>query len=149
MFRYGWRDHEKVLPCLARLAKHILTIPASSAKSEEVFSIGGNFVTAKRNRIAPKKVENLIVIKENKAKIEAFKMRGPYELVNVGSEPFAKISVDEVLANLFIEDENGIANVEQDHEDCEEEVLFVVDCDLDDDHKSEEDSNSDEGMDLM
>ena len=108
-----------------------------------------SFVTAKRNRIAPKKVEDLIVVKENKAKIEAFKIRGAYELVNVGSEPFAKISVDEVLANLFIEDENNIANVEQDHEDCEEEVLFVVEYDSDDDHESEEDSTSDEIIDLM
>ena len=40
--------------------------------------------------------------KENKAKIEAFKIRGVYDLVNVGSEPFVKISVDEVLANLVI-----------------------------------------------
>jgi len=88
------------LPCLARLAKHVLTIPASSAKSERVFSTGRNFVTAKRNRVALKKVEDLI--KENKAKIEAFKIRGVYDLVNVGSEPFVKISVDEVLANLVI-----------------------------------------------
>ena len=28
-----WRDHKKVLPCLA---KHVLTIPASSANSERV-----------------------------------------------------------------------------------------------------------------
>ena len=36
------------------------------AKSERVLSTGGNFVTAKRNKIAPKKVEELILIKENK-----------------------------------------------------------------------------------
>ena len=144
---YWWRDHEKVLPCLARLAKHVLTIPASSAKSERVFSTGGNFVTAKRNRVALKKVEDLI--KENKAKIEAFKIRGVYDLVNVGSEPFVKISVDEVLANLVIEDENDTDNVEQDHEDYEEEVLFVEDYDSDDDYESEEDANTDEIIDLM
>ena len=144
---YWWRDHEKVLPCLARLAKHVLTIPASSAKSERVFSTGGNFVTAKRNRVALKKVKDLI--KENKAKIEAFKIRGVYDLVNVGSEPFVKISVDEVLANLVIEDENDTDNVEQDHEDYEEEVLFVEDYDSDDDYESEEDANTDEIIDLM
>ena len=53
----------------------------------------------------------------------------------------------EVLANLVIEDENDTDNVEQDHEDCEEEVLFVVDYDSDDDHESEEDANSDEMID--
>ena len=35
------------------------------AKSERVFSTGGNFVTTKRNKIAPKIVEDLILIKEN------------------------------------------------------------------------------------
>ena len=55
---------------LAPLAKRILAIPASSAKSERVFITGGNTVTAKRNRIAPKNVENLIKIKENMSKVE-------------------------------------------------------------------------------
>ena len=50
---------------------------------------------------------------------------------------------------MVIEDENDTDNVEQDHEDCEEEVLFVVDYDSDDDHESEEDANSDEIIDLM
>ena len=64
-------------------------------------------------------------------------------------EPFVKISVDEVLANLVIEDENDTDNVEQDHEDYEEEVLFVEDYDSDDDYESEEDANTDEIIDLM
>ena len=59
------------MPCLARLAKHVLTIPASSAKSERVFSTGGNFVTAKRNRVALKKVEDLI--KKTKLKLKPLK----------------------------------------------------------------------------
>ena len=62
---HWWRDHEKVLPNLSKVAKKVLTVPASSAKSERVFSTGGNFVTKKRSRLSPKKVEELIVIKEN------------------------------------------------------------------------------------
>ena len=78
-----WKDHEKILPLLAKLAKKVFTIPASSSKSERVFSAGGNFVTKKRSKLAPKKVEDLILIKENKSRIEAFKAKGIYELVRI------------------------------------------------------------------
>ena len=53
-----WKQHENVLPLLARLARRVLVIPASSAKSERVFSSAGNAVTAKRNRTAPNKVQS-------------------------------------------------------------------------------------------
>ena len=108
------------MPLLSKLAKKVLTVPASSSKSERVFSTGGNFVTSKRNKIAPKKVEDLILIKENKSKIEDFKTRGSYELKRVDIKAFQSISVDEVIANIFDEEEEtevGIAEVE-------EEVLF-------------------------
>ena len=95
-----WKDHEKVLPLLAKLAKKVLTIPASSSKSERVFSAGGNFVTKRRNKLAPKKVEDLIMIKENKSRIEAFKAKGIYELVRIERNPFRTITVDEVIAGL-------------------------------------------------
>ena len=49
-----WKNHEAVLTLLASLAKWILTIPASSSKSECAFSTGGNIVTAKRNRLSLK-----------------------------------------------------------------------------------------------
>ena len=95
-----WKGHEKVLPLLAKVAKKVLTIPCSSAKSERVFSTGGNFVTAKRNSLAPKKVEDLIIIKENKAKIVEFKERGGYNLIRNYRNPFSNITVEEVIANL-------------------------------------------------
>jgi hypothetical protein len=60
-----WKHHETVHPLLAKL----LTIPASSAKSEMVFSCGGNFVTPKRNKLGSQKVEELILMKENKKKL--------------------------------------------------------------------------------
>ena len=53
---HWWRDHERVLPLLSQIAKKVLTIPASSSKSERIFSTGGNFVTKKRNKLAPKKL---------------------------------------------------------------------------------------------
>ena len=103
-----WKSHEKVLPLLSSIAKKVLTVPASSSKSERVFSCGGNIVTSKRNRLAPRKVENLVVIKENKAQIEEFKKRGNYKLEGAQGTPFRKISVDQILANLQVEEAEDI-----------------------------------------
>ena len=67
-----WKVHEANLPNLAPFAKRILAIPASSAKSERVFSTGGNIVTAKRSSQNPEKVECQILIKENKEQLKEF-----------------------------------------------------------------------------
>lgn len=45
-----WKEHETIYPTIAKVAKNILCIPASSASSERVFSTAGNIVTSKRNR---------------------------------------------------------------------------------------------------
>ena len=60
-----WQTHEKILPILSNVAKIVLTIPCSSAKSERVFSCAGNFATPKRNRLGLKKLEDLVVFYEN------------------------------------------------------------------------------------
>lgn len=51
-----WRkEHETIYPTIAKVAKHILFIPVSSASSERVFSTAGSIVTSKRNRLSAKK----------------------------------------------------------------------------------------------
>lgn len=67
-----WRNHKDVLPILSRLARLFLSVPASSAQSERTFSFGGNFVTQKRTRLNPKKVEELTVIKANEKRVNRF-----------------------------------------------------------------------------
>ena len=65
-----WRDHESILPLLCKVAKKVLTIPASSPKSERKFSTGGNFVTKKISRLAAEKIEDLILTKVNKLQMQ-------------------------------------------------------------------------------
>ena len=43
-----WKMYESTFPMLARMARMILAIPASSAKSERVFSVGSPTVTCSR-----------------------------------------------------------------------------------------------------
>ena len=139
-----WKEHEKVLPLLAKLAKKVLTIPASSSKSERVFSAGGNFVTRRRNKLAPKKVEDLIIIKENKTRIEAFKAKGIYELVRIERNPFRTITVDEVIAGLVEEnqeEQNGSDVFNHEHDENCGETLFFINDDSDEEYYSDDDDD--------
>ena len=132
-----WRSHENVLPILSKLAKKVLTVPASSSKSERVFSCGGNFVTPKRNKLGAKKVEELILIKENKSQIEEFKNRGSYQLEQTNKRSFDKISVDQVLANLVRDEEDEAEQSDSEHDE-QEEVLFFINGDSDVDTEDDE-----------
>ena len=55
-----WKFYSEGLPILSSVARAILAIPASSAKSERVFSTSGNTVTTKRTNLDPDKVEVLV-----------------------------------------------------------------------------------------
>ena len=125
-----------MLPTLANIAKKILAIPASSAKSERVFSTGGNIVTAKRNRLAPKKVENLIVIKENMEKVDDFMTKGEYNIKKTDSKAFDNIEVEQIDR---VEDD--IFYLGGDYDDLEDEEIFFID---DSDDESEDDDEEDE-----
>ena len=50
---------------LSRLASQTLTIPASSASSERVFSSAENICTVKRTNLSVRKMEQLVFMKEN------------------------------------------------------------------------------------
>ena len=60
-----WKKNQQNFPLLAKFARKYLVIPASSTKSERVFSTGGNVVTPKRGRLDPDMVEQLVVCHEN------------------------------------------------------------------------------------
>ena len=76
-------------------------------------------MTKKRNRLAAKKVEELTLIKANKAQIEAFKERGSYELVAGigGSSALTTITVDEVIENMVIGEDSSSSESESEAED--------------------------------
>lgn len=57
-----WQNHTSEYPRLHKIAQKILSIPASSAASERVFSAAGNIITKKRNRIDPQTVNNLLFL---------------------------------------------------------------------------------------
>ncbi|KAM9306409.1 E3 SUMO-protein ligase ZBED1-like [Pholidichthys leucotaenia] len=60
-----WKQHETHFPRLSKLAKKYLSIPATSAPSERVFSTGGNIVTCTRACLKPESVDRLVFLARN------------------------------------------------------------------------------------
>ena len=51
-----WKANESSYPNLAKFAQDCLSVPATSVPSEQVFSISGDMVTDKRNRLSSKTI---------------------------------------------------------------------------------------------
>ena len=51
-----WQTHQEQFPLLSYLVRVVFALPAASSKSERVFSVAGNMVSPKRNRVAPQQV---------------------------------------------------------------------------------------------
>ncbi len=60
-----WRGHASELPHLARLAKKLLCIPATSVPSERIFSASGYIVSPLRSQLKPDKVNMLTFLHFN------------------------------------------------------------------------------------
>ena len=122
-----WRHNQEELPLLSKLARMILAILASSAKSERVFSVGGLIVSCRRGSLALTKVEQLIVLKENRKKVEEFKETSDYKLKIVNVNAFEK-----VIAHIS-EGVMEIVNIEyddlyEDLDDVEDEDIQELQC---------------------
>ena len=89
-----WKEHERMFPILAHVAKTVYTIPASSSKSERTFSCAGNFVTTKRNRLGTKKLEDLVILKENQETIVSFKRDNPNMESSKDRISFDKVQIE-------------------------------------------------------
>jgi len=60
-----WKSNEAVVPTLAKFARSILCIPASSASSERLFSAAGKVISEQRTNISASRAEQLIYISQN------------------------------------------------------------------------------------
>jgi hypothetical protein len=59
-----WASKEYEFPTIARMARDHLAIPATSAASESVFSIGGDIITKKRNRLGAGNTRRLLCLRD-------------------------------------------------------------------------------------
>ena len=125
-----WKNHQSILPNLAELAKSVLTIPCSSAKSERVFSCAGNIATKKKNRLLTAKLEDLVILKQNRESLKNFKSE--HENSKKEGDIFQKITIQ----------------TENDEVDGLELVLEAsIDMSVDDDHVDYDDDDNDDNDD--
>ena len=61
-----WRKSSRKFPNVAKVARRVLAIPASSTPSERVFSTAGNIVTKKRACLSSDHVDALVALSMNK-----------------------------------------------------------------------------------
>ena len=60
-----WKKHEENFPRICKLARKYLSIPATSAPSERLFSVGGGVVTCHRASLKPDAVDRLVFLAKN------------------------------------------------------------------------------------
>jgi hypothetical protein len=65
-----WKAHQHLFPTLNILARKYLCIPATSAPSERLFSVGSNIVTDNRHSLSPEHIRSLMFLHDNLDLIE-------------------------------------------------------------------------------
>lgn len=60
-----WRNYDHTFNSLSRLALKYLSIPATSVPAERIFSKEGLLATRRRNRLSPKKLNEIIFLNKN------------------------------------------------------------------------------------
>lgn len=60
-----WKENMLSYPKLAKIAKVLLGIPATTSKSESAFSIAGCLIRSKRAKIEPYRAERVLFIHDN------------------------------------------------------------------------------------
>ena len=67
-----WRTNAASLPYLARLARKLLCIPATSASTERIFSSAGLTITRLRARLTPDNASNILFLAGAYEKVKEF-----------------------------------------------------------------------------
>lgn len=60
-----WKSREKMYPHLAKIAKKVLCVPATSVPSERIFSKAGQLISDRRSRLKPSNVETILFLNAN------------------------------------------------------------------------------------
>ena len=113
----------------------VLSVPASSATCEQVFSSAGQVCSKRRGRLSPERIEQLTLLKINLKKIEDFKKThdinkidtadpfscGWYQSTshNVWSDDLEESDLGCLYENLSDDEEEGYEDEDEDEDYCE------------------------------
>ena len=90
--------------------------------------------------MSPKKVNEMLIIKENKSQIEEFSAKTYYRIKRNGLHPLRAITGDQVSANLLEEEDKESDDETEDDYEQEEEVLYYLNDNSEDNQKMSEDN---------
>ena len=116
-----WSNNKDKLPILARFVRNVMCVQASSSSSERIFSYGTDLCEPKRNRLSPQKIEELLIIKSNKANMAHFKERFQFPRVEKIINPAPVFEIGERLA---VDDDSDEEEEESEEEEEEEEEVI-------------------------
>lgn len=60
-----WKNHQMEFPILAKVARQIFSIPATTASVERSFSVAGNIVTKRRTNIKPTQLNDVLFLRSS------------------------------------------------------------------------------------
>ena len=83
-----WKKAQKICPYLAKVARDVLAVPATSAAPERKFSVAGDMNRQKRSRLTCSNIEELVFL--NQALPVLKKMRAEKEVKGVSMESSSK-----------------------------------------------------------
>ena len=117
-----WAEHSGKYPKLAKIAREVLAIPASSSSSERVFSVTGSIVSKRRHRLSNKHIEDLAIINLNYSKLEEIRDKFKVALEEESKVELkrCKLVADFVPTAMRMED-LWLSGVEYQNEEEEEE----------------------------
>ena len=78
-----WKMHAADFPQLAKLARRVMCIPATSAPSERIFSVAGLTATKNRNRLAAESVALLVYLRGAWQPAEAWRKLHPVQPIEL------------------------------------------------------------------
>jgi len=106
-----WKDHSTTFKLLSQCAKEVFSVPASSASSERVFSVGGNVCTTKRSSLSPNKISELMLLNIAMKDVERYKAEHTIpkaysgkKVNNLVQVKYVDKSMEEVVRDEFMEE---------------------------------------------
>ncbi|CAF4219378.1 unnamed protein product [Rotaria sordida] len=138
-----WKNNKSSYSTLAKIAKRILSIPATNTSVERLFSDSGNTITNRRTRLQTSKVNQLLFIRRNlpvlrelfPPSIEQIKKR---KNSNTSTTPTKKrkYSTEDDDQDLSQEDDNNDVSQEDENNDVSQGDLGTVIFEVDDEKEN-------------
>lgn len=91
-----WREHQKLFPLIASIARDVLAIPASNTSVERLFSSCKNTVTDKRTRLGAEKLNKLMFLQKNR---NILKEKCPATFTETNNDHDTKRKYDTTILN--------------------------------------------------